>query len=110
MIKKGNNINSINNMTDSSYNNYEINNSSINQDNKQATSSNINSFPQKYSSYTKANYSSEKMRNYQNNYSINDNDSLSCSSYLKRKTNRVYSKSSSEGRKDNINYHHKKRK
>ena len=106
--KKGNNINSINNMTDSSYNNYEINNSSINQDNKQATSSNINSFPQKYSSYTKANYSSEKMRNYQNNYSINDNDSLSCSSYLKRKTNRVYSKSSSEGRKDNINYHHKK--
>lgn len=32
--KKGNNISSINNMTDSSYN-YEINNSSINQDNKQ---------------------------------------------------------------------------
>ena len=85
-------------------NNMSNTNSFISPSNISSNLDNYKSNPKPYNirqNYSNSNY------NLSNNYSRKDNDASSNSSFLNRKTNRVDSRSSSEGRKDN-NYYHKK--
>jgi hypothetical protein len=70
--------------------------------------SNMDSFKSNQKQYNiRQNYSNSNY-NLNNNYSRKDNDASSNSSFLNRKTNRVGSRSSSEARKDNNSFYHKK--
>jgi hypothetical protein len=77
----------------------------ISSSNNISNSDNFKSNPKSYNirqNYSNTNY------NINNNYSRKDNDASSNSSFLNRKINRVDSRSSSEARKDDNSYYHKK--
>ena len=108
-----NNYYKSNNNIPNSYSQYRNNSNNLSNtssfispsNNNISNSDNFKSNPKSYNirqNYSNSNY------NMNNNYSRKDNDASSNSSFLNRKTNRVDSRSSSEARKDNNSYYHKK--